>query len=91
MAQIVDVDAKRRQVISGGRVENAFVITPSDVDDLPHPTVAIYVGIAGNIKLDLIGGDTITLTNLAAGAWHPISATKVYTTDTTATEIVGAY
>ena len=91
MAQIVEVDNQKRQVISGSKVERAFAITPSDADDLSHPTIAIYVGTAGNIKLDLISGDTITLTNLVAGAWHPICATRVYSTDTTATEIVGAW
>jgi hypothetical protein len=29
--------------------------------------------------------------NLAAGAWHPIAAKKVYATGTTATYILGAY
>lgn len=91
MGQIVSVDNKKRQIISGGRVEQAYNITPSDEYDLLYPTIAIYVGNTGNIKLDLISGETITLINLVAGAWHPIAATKIFATDTTATDIVGAY
>ena len=91
MSQFFSVDDKKRQRISESKVEMAFEITPSDDDDLVNETIAIYVGMTGNIKLELVGGSVITLTNLAAGAWHPISAVKVFATDTTCTEIVGAY
>ncbi len=91
MSQFFNVDAQKRQRISESKVENAFEITPSDSLDLAYPTTAIYVGVSGNIKLKLSGGGVITLTNLVAGAWHPISAVKVFASDTTCTEIVGAY
>lgn len=91
MSQFFSVDEKQRQRISESKVERAFEITPSDVDNLIHPTTALYVGVAGNIKLELSGGGIITLTNLVAGAWHPISAIKVFANDTTCIEIVGAY
>lgn len=91
MSQFFNVDEKKRQRISESKVENAFEIVPSDSADLTYPTTAIYVGVSGNIKLELSGGSVITLTNLVAGAWHPISAVKVFASDTTCTEIVGAY
>ena len=39
MGQIVNVDEHRRQRISESKVERAFEITPSDIDDLSHPTI----------------------------------------------------
>jgi hypothetical protein len=45
----------------------------------------------GDLKVDLVGGDTVTMYNLAAGAWHPIQAKRVYATGTAATYILGAY
>lgn len=77
--------------IKGSLVQNAFEIIPSDTADLTHETIAIYVGFDGDLKVDLVNGETITMYNLAAGAWHPIAAKKVYATGTTATYILGAY
>lgn len=91
MSQIVNVDEQKRQRFAESKIERAFQIIPSDSVDLLHPTIALYVGIGGTIKLELISGDVITLTNLVAGAWHPISAIKVFSSDTDCDEIVGAY
>lgn len=50
----------------------------------------IYVGVAGNVTV-LAADDTveITVTNLAAGIWHPMSVRKV--TAATALNILVAY
>jgi hypothetical protein len=77
--------------LKGSLVQNAFEIIPSDAADLTHETIAIYVGFDGDLKIDLVNGETITMYNLAAGAWHPIQAKRVYATGTTATYILGAY
>ena len=91
MSQWFNVDKKNRQKIAETRVEKAFEISPSDDSDLTHVTIAIYVGETGDLKVHLIDGGTVTLKNLVAGAWHPISAKKVFDTDTTCEDIVGAY
>jgi hypothetical protein len=83
--------AKTETQLTGSIVQNAFEIIPSDAADLTHETIAIYVGFDGDLKIDLVNGETITMYNLAAGAWHPIAAKKVYATGTTATYILGAY
>jgi hypothetical protein len=62
-------------------------ITPSD-------TVAVdfngfYVGGAGNIKVDLYDGSTITLNGVLVGSIYPMKVSKVYATGTTATNLVG--
>jgi hypothetical protein len=54
---------------------------------------ALYVGVAGTVQLTMASSSTTdTLTNLAAGVWHPLAVTSVVissgtTTLTTATDI----
>jgi hypothetical protein len=77
--------------IVGGAVENAVDIIPNNEAVLTKPTTAIYVGIDGDLKVDLVGGTTVTFKSLVGGVFHPIRATKVYATGTTARDIVGVY
>ena len=67
---------------------NAAEITPNDGADLATPARAISVAVAGNVKLTTSGGDTVTVF-VAAGSPFPIRATRIFSTDTTATGIVG--
>lgn len=69
----------------------AFAITPHNTNDLSKKTRGIFVGVAGDLKIDTSNGQTVTLKNLAAGVIHPISAKRVYLTGTAATDIVGFY
>jgi len=77
--------------LTGSTVEKAFSITPNDNADLTNNTIAIFVGSGGNLKIDTINGDTITMTNIAVGVWHPIKVKKVYAIGTTVTSVLGAY
>ena len=71
---------------------DATSITPSDSTDLAGgATKGLYIGGAGNVKVDMADGTTITFTALSAGIIHPISAKRVYVTDTTATLILAVY
>lgn len=88
---VIDGTTPAKTQLTDGKVKNAFEIVPSDTTDLAHETIAIYVGFDGDLKVDLISGETITMYNLASGAWHPIQAKRVYATGTTATYILGAY
>jgi|TARA_R100000084_G_C4654395_1_gene151882 hypothetical protein len=45
---------------------------------------AIYVGGAGNLKVDFIGGGTVTLENMVAGQIYPFEVTQIYNTGSTA-------
>jgi len=64
-------------------------ITPNDSTDLSYVTRGLYIGGAGNVRVITVGGQTVTLTALAVGVWHPIRVTRVLSTSTTATSIVG--
>lgn len=66
-----------------------FDITPHNTNDLAVYTRGIYVGVSGDVKVDLVNSGTITFANLAAGIIHPIRAKRVYATGTAATGIVG--
>lgn len=68
-----------------------FSITPDDSDELTRITRGIYVGVAGDVKVDFANGDTVTFTDLAAGVIHAIAVRKVYSTGTAATNIVGIF
>lgn len=62
-------------------------VTPDDSNDLNTTTRAIYVGSAGDLRVTLSEGDTITFTNAGAG-WHPIRATRIWATGTSAAALV---
>ena len=73
-------------------IENGYVITPADGADVATTTRGLIVGVAGDVKVDLKGtGTAVVLPALAAGVVHPFRVSRVYSTDTTATSIVGLY
>jgi hypothetical protein len=60
-------------------------VTASDSADLsPAPCRAILVDVAGDVKVSYASGKSDTLT-LAAGIWHPMQVSRVWSTGTTAT------
>lgn len=70
--------------------ERAVSITPSDATDF-KPTRGIYVGAAGDVAVDMADGTAVTFTELSAGVVHPLSVKRVYSTGTTATNILALY
>ena len=69
----------------------AAAVTPSDSADLTTITRALYVGGAGNVKVDMADGTTVTFTALAVGIVHPLRVRRVYSTGTTGTLILAIY
>jgi len=67
-----------------------FEIVPDDGADLSHNIRAINLATDGSVRIDAVGGGTVTLF-LAAGIWHPCRAKRVYATGTTVTGLVGGY
>jgi hypothetical protein len=75
-------------------IRRAVAVTPSDSTDLAGVTRGLYVGASGNVVVlfsDDKDADTVTLTGLAAGVWHPMQVRRVLSTNTTATGIVAGY
>lgn len=71
---------------------SSSAITPHDTNDLAQVTRAIYVGGAGAIKV-LLADDTtaVTFAGASAGTVLNLRVKRVYSTDTTATNLVGLY
>lgn len=72
----------------GASARNAAVVTPSNDTDLANTTRAVFVGGAGNLNVDMAGGQTVVITGVPAGAFLPISVNRIRSTSTTATNIV---
>ena len=72
--------------------DNAVAITPHDSNDLADASRGVFVGVSGDVKVDMVGtGTAVVFTGLAAGVIHPLRVTRIYSTDTTATNIVAVY
>jgi hypothetical protein len=70
---------------------HAAAVTPHDSTDIAE-TRGLYVGVSGDVKVDMAsGGSAVTFSALAAGYVHPLRVTRVYSTGTTATNIVALY
>jgi hypothetical protein len=70
---------------------NAAAVTPNDSTDLTYTSRALFVGGAGNLAVVMAGGQTVTFTGVTAGALLPIRASRVMSTNTTATSIVAVW
>ena len=70
--------------------DTALAVTPSDGSDLSgEPFYAVYVGTGGNLKVDMAdGGSAVTLSNVASGQLLPIMVERIYSTGTTASNII---
>lgn len=70
----------------------AVAITPNDSTNLPRvPCRSIYVGAGGDVKVDMVGGGTVTFTSVLAGTILPIQAVRVYATGSTASAMLALY
>ena len=82
------------------QVERAAVVTPSNTVDIPYiggdgttpswPCV-LYIGGAGNVRVQTAGGDDVVFNNVLAGTFIPVQVTRVFATNTTATNIVALW
>jgi len=68
----------------------AYSVTASDTANLPYVSV-IYIGGAGSVKVTTAQGDTVTFVGLQTGSVLPVQALQVWSTGTTATNLIGIY
>ena len=73
------------------QAKGSFTVTPSDTTDLTKTGVTIYVGGTGNLKVDMSNGDTVTFMGIQVGSFLPVQVNRVYSTGTTATNILALY
>lgn len=75
----------------GEPATHGFAIVPHDNNELLETPRAIYVGVAGTVRMALKGGDEVTLVGAAAGTILAVRPKKVFSTGTTATDLVALY
>lgn len=67
--------------------QDAFAVTKSDETVIRFD--ALYVGGAGDVAVVTNRGTTVTFVGVQAGSILPVSGTKVMSTNTDATDILG--
>lgn len=70
---------------------DATDVTPNDTTTLPAVPRAIYVGNAGDLAVEMQGGQNITFANIQGGTVLAVRALRVLQTGTTATGIVALW
>jgi hypothetical protein len=74
--------------IHGSVPSGAVTITPSDsVNNLN--LLGLYVGTTGSVKVTTANGDTVTFVGVPAGKDILLNVTRVWSTGTTASNILG--
>ena len=71
--------------------DNAAAVTPNDSVDLTNIARALYIGTGGDVKITTAGGDTVTLNDVQGGSILPIRTKRVFSTGTTASNMVAIY
>ena len=66
---------------------DAVEITPNDSTRVHY--TAIYVGGTGDLKVTTEGENDVTFKSVQVGTILPVRVTRVFTTGTTATNLVG--
>ena len=69
-------------------VGGGYAVTTDNANDLPTPAVGLYVGGAGDIKVDDFQGHTFTFKAVPVGTQLMCPVKRVYATGTTATLLI---
>lgn len=70
---------------------NAAAVTKHDTNDLTYASRALYIGVTGDVVVNMAGtGSAITFKAVPVGVL-PIRVTRVLSTGTTATDIVSLW
>ena len=75
---------------------DGVAVTPADGSDLAIISRALWIGGAGDLKVTMKGmqgdaGSSITLVGIPAGTLLPLAVDRVWSTGTTATNIVALW
>lgn len=71
--------------------ENAAQVAPDDASDISYVTRALYVGQGGDLRVTMLGGETVTFANVPPGTLMPLRVTRILATGTTAAMILGLW
>ena len=68
----------------------AAAIVPNDSTVLPVSR-SLYIGTGGNIKVTMADGQAVTFSNVVGGSILPIQTQVIWSTGTTASNILALY
>lgn len=68
-------------------VRHCVGVTPDDANDMDPPAVKLWVGVAGDIKLNPWNGGNVLFKNVPIG-WFEMPCRRVWATGTTATNLL---
>lgn len=72
--------------------DNVVAVTPSDTVGNEYPAGVLYVGTGGDVQIDGVkSGTAVVFKNVPNGSWLRVRAKTVYSSNTTATDIVKGY
>lgn len=80
-----------KYVIDTGPIKGGYAVTPDDDNDLTRVARGVYVGTSGDLKVTTLDGSIMTYPGLASGIVHPITAVRIHSTGTTATDILAQW
>lgn len=84
-------DFSRFQTGLSSPATHAAAVTPDDDDALAAKPRALYVGVAGDVEVIMLGGETVVFTAVPAGTMLPIRVTHVKAANTDASNIVAVW
>lgn len=73
--------------VSNQIADRAYTVTASDT--AANIYSYLYVGTGGNIALVTEGGDSVTFNNVPTGSFVWVRTSKIMSTNTTASQILG--
>lgn len=79
-----------KALVLSSPITGAAAVTPNDSTDLAEVTLALWISVAGAVKVTMLDGTVVTYASLAAGR-HPLRVKRVWATGTAATGIVAEY
>ena len=73
---------RHRETALDSPARRAAAVTPDDANDLSDFSRALYIGVAGDLRVTTVGGDTIDL--IGVSGFAPVCVARVHATGTTA-------
>ena len=67
----------------------AFAITLHNSNEIAYVTKGLFVGTGGNLKVTMYDGTAVTFSNVPSGTILPIMVKIVWSTGSTASNVVG--
>ncbi|KQV84256.1 hypothetical protein [Rhizobium sp. Root1220] len=72
-----------------GPASAGFVIVPDDGLGISEITRALYIGIGGDLTVEMASGQILTFASVQDGSLLPLRVSRVLTSGTTAENIIG--